>query len=71
MLIVHNSYKSRLFSRRINIAAERVVILKGSGIECHVDRHFIHIKMNKSKNGSKKEKEGMYLSLTSAFGISL
>lgn len=55
---VHNSYKSSLFSRGINIAAERIVSLKESGIECHVDRHLIHIKMNKSKKVPGKEKYG-------------
>ena len=55
---VHNSYKSRLFGREINIADERIVSLKESGIECHVDRHLIHIKMNKSKKAPGKEKYG-------------
>jgi hypothetical protein len=55
---VHNSYKSSLFSREINIAAERIVSLKESGIECHVDQHLIHIKMNTRKKRFGKEKYG-------------
>ena len=55
---VHNSYKTSLFSREINIAAERIVSLKESGIECHIDQHLIHIKMNTSKKKFGKEKYG-------------
>lgn len=55
---VHNSYKSRLFSREINIAAERIVSLKERGIECSIDQHLIYIKMNKSKKKFGKEKYG-------------
>lgn len=57
---VHNSYKSRLFGKypEINIAAERIVKLKESGIECHIDRHLIHIKMNKVGKRLGKENYG-------------
>ena len=57
---VHNSYKSRLFGKNheINIAAERIVKLKESGIECHIDRHLIHIKMNKAEKKLGKDKYG-------------
>lgn len=55
---VHNSYKSSLFSRGINIAAERIISLKESGIECHIDQHLIYIKMDKDKKKFGKEKYG-------------
>lgn len=57
---VHNSYKSRLFGKdhEIHIAAERIVNLKESGIECHLDQHLIHIKMNKGRKKLGKEKYG-------------
>lgn len=55
---VHNSYKSRLFSKGINIAAERIVSLEESGIECHIDQHLIYIKMDKDKKKFGKEKYG-------------
>jgi hypothetical protein len=55
---VHNAYKSLLFAKEheINMAAERIVTLKESGIECHIDQHLIHIKMNKAgkKRGKKQ-----------------
>ena len=40
---VHNSYKSKLFKKEldVNIAAERIVQLKESGIECSIDQHSI------------------------------
>jgi len=43
---VHNSYKSSLFGGRhdINIADERIVELKESGVICSVDQHIISVK---------------------------
>jgi len=57
---VHNSYKSRLrgFGRQINIAAERMVTLKESGIKCSIDQHLISIKLEKSKRKTKKPPYG-------------
>lgn len=57
---VHNSYKSSLFgnNHKISVAAERTVKLKESGIECYIDEHLIHIKMNKDRKKFKKEKYG-------------
>lgn len=57
---VHNSYKSHLFGENsgINIAAERIVKLKESGIECHIDQYLIHIMMNKAGKRLGKEKYG-------------
>ena len=52
---VHNSYKSSLFGRshEINIAAERIVELKESGVVCSVDQYLINVKFDKNK-GKKK-----------------
>ncbi|MCF6151662.1 MAG: hypothetical protein E3K38_05085 [Candidatus Kuenenia stuttgartiensis] len=55
---VHNSYKSKLLDREINIADERIVSLKESGVECSVDQHMIHIKMDKSKKSPGKKVYG-------------
>lgn len=55
---VHNSYKSSLLDREINIADERVVRLKESGVECSIDQHLIHIKMNKRKKPPGKKVYG-------------
>lgn len=58
---VHNSYKSKLFGDKhdINMAAERIVTLKESGIECHIDEHLIYIKMDtKGKKVGKKKYGG-------------
>lgn len=52
---VHNSYKSSLFGdkHKINIADERIVELKESGVICSVDQHIISVKFDKNK-GKKK-----------------
>ena len=57
---VHNSYKSKLFGKKhdINMAAERIVTLKESGVECSIDEHLIHIKINKKGKKIGKEKYG-------------
>ena len=57
---VHNSYKSNLLGKKhgINIAAERLVKLKENGVECHIDRHLIYVKMNKTGRKLGKEKYG-------------
>jgi len=57
---VHNSYKSRLLDgkHQINMAAERIVKLKESGIECHIDQHLIYIKMNDTGKKLGKMKYG-------------
>jgi len=56
---VHNSYKSSLLEvkNKINIAAERIVTLKESGVECHIDQHLIYIK-NRHRKKIGKEKYG-------------
>lgn len=53
---VHNAYKSRILGGKneINIAAERIVKLKESGVECHIDQYLIYIKMGKKKVGAQK-----------------
>ncbi len=55
---VHNSYKSKLFKKEldINMAAERIVRLKESGIECSIDQHTINIRISpKKEKGSKPD----------------
>ena len=55
---VHNSYKSKLFKKEldINMAAERIVQLKESGIECSIDRHTVNIRIGpKKEKGSKPD----------------
>jgi len=57
---VHNSYKSSLFGNKekINIAAERIVRLKESGIDCHIDQHLIYIKVKHTGKKLGKKKYG-------------
>jgi hypothetical protein len=55
---VHNSYKSRVFGDKsgINLAAERIVELKESGIKCSVSQHRIDIQVApEKKKGSKPD----------------
>jgi len=42
---VHNSYKSSLFGKGINIAAERIVKVKEENVECSIDRYLVHIRL--------------------------
>ena len=58
---VHNRYKSRLFKDKITLADERIVTLNESGIECCIDQHLIHIKMNKPVKKIGKKKYGALL----------
>ena len=48
---VHNSYKSKLFKKEldINMTAERIVQLKESGVECAIDQHTINIRIGPKK----------------------
>ena len=55
---VHNSYKSNLFDREINMAAERIVNVKEDNIECHIDNHLIHIRLCDREKKSKGKKYG-------------
>ena len=45
---IHNAYKSKLGKGKykINMADERIVRLEERGIECYLDNHLIHIKLN-------------------------
>ncbi len=56
---VHNSYKSNLLGgkHKVNIAAERIVMLKERGVKCHIDQHLIDIELN---NAGKKIGKGRY-----------
>lgn len=52
---VHNSYKSRLFSKTINIAAERCVSVKEKKIECNIYDRLISLELNvKGKKTGRK-----------------
>jgi len=42
---VHNSYKSSVLGKGINIAAERIVTVKEENVECHIDERVIHIRL--------------------------
>jgi len=53
---VHNSYKSRLFGKGINMAAERIVSVKEENVECSIDGHLIHVRLHDKdrKDGRKR-----------------
>ncbi|MGO8988326.1 MAG: hypothetical protein ACLQGU_03045 [bacterium] len=53
---VHNSYKSTVLGKGINIAAERIVNVKEGNVVCSIDQRLIHIRMrdNDIKAGKKK-----------------
>lgn len=56
---VHNSYKSKIFGRTINMADERIVKVKEGDIKCHINQHLIDIKLiNKDKTAGKKKYGG-------------
>ena len=55
---VHNSYKSSLFNKGINMAAERIVNVKEDNIECHIDNHLIHIRLRDRDRKSKGKRYG-------------
>ena len=59
---VHNSYKSKLFKKEldVNIAAERIVQLKESGIECSIDQHTINICIGTPKEKGAKPDYGNF-----------
>ena len=59
---VHNSYKSRLFSDKLDIAiaAERIVQLKESGIECSISKHTIDIRIEPAKKRGSKPDYGNF-----------
>jgi hypothetical protein len=56
---VHNSYKSNLFGKGINMAAERIVNLKEENVECSIDQNLIHIRvLGKDRKRAKKRYGG-------------
>lgn len=57
---VHNSYKSRMLNHTFNIAAERIITVKERGIECSIDQHLIHLKLNTSNKKIGKKKYGNF-----------
>lgn len=56
---VHNSYKSSVLGKEINIAAERIVNIKEENVECSIDQHLIHIRLlDKDRKRGKKRYGG-------------
>jgi hypothetical protein len=56
---VHNSYKSTVLGKGINIAAERIVNIKEDNVVCSIDQHLIHIKLrDKDRKPGKKRYGG-------------
>ena len=53
---VHNSYKSSVFGKGINMAAERIIKVKEENVECHIDKHLVHIRLidRERKLGKKR-----------------
>ncbi|MCK4467795.1 MAG: hypothetical protein KAU60_05530 [Desulfobacterales bacterium] len=56
------SSKSKLFKKEldINMAAERIVQLKESGIECSIDQHTINIRIGTQKEKGAKPDYGNF-----------
>ena len=59
---VHNSYKSKLFKKEldVNMAAERIVQLKESGVECSIYQHTINIRIGPRKEKGAKPDYGNF-----------
>ena len=57
---VHNMYKSRLFSSKINIADERSVTLEERGIKCSVDQEMVRINWDGNKKKTKHPPYGAF-----------
>jgi hypothetical protein len=56
---VHNSYKSSLFGKGINIAAERIVKVREENVECDIDEYLIHVRLrDKERKRSRKRYGG-------------
>jgi hypothetical protein len=55
---VHNSYKSKLFDKGINMAAERIVNLKEDNVECSIDEYLVHIRLLDKDRKRKGKKYG-------------
>jgi hypothetical protein len=55
---VHNSYKSGLFGKEINIAAERIVNVKEENVDCSIDKHLIHIRLRDKDRKAEGKRYG-------------
>ena len=53
---VHNSYKSTVVGKGINIASERIVKVREDNVVCSIDQHLIHIRLHDEdrKPGEKR-----------------
>ena len=54
-------FGKKMYRKIITLANERIVTLKESGIECCMDQHLIHIKMNKPDKKAGEKKYGAFL----------
>ena len=55
---VHNSYKSSVFGKGINIAAERIVKVKEENVECSIDRYLVNVRLIEEDRKAGKKKYG-------------
>jgi len=55
---VHNSYKSSVFGKGINIAAERIVKVKEENVECSIDRYLVNVRLIDEDRKAGKKKYG-------------
>lgn len=61
---VHNAYKSHLFRGKhdIAVASDRIVRLQENGIECWVDTHLVHVKLQTKRDKTKPPHYGAFAS---------
>jgi hypothetical protein len=55
---VHNSYKSSVLGKGINVAAERIVNVKEENVECSIDQRLIHIRLLDEDRKRAKKRYG-------------
>ncbi len=55
---VHNSYKSSVFGKGINMAAERIVNVIEENIECHINQHLVYIRLCDKDREARKKRYG-------------
>jgi hypothetical protein len=55
---VHNSYKSTVVGKGINISAERIVDVREDNVACSIDQDLIHIKLSEKDRKPGKKRYG-------------
>ena len=55
---VHNSHKSSVLSKGINISAERIVKVREDNVVCSIDQHLIHIRLLDEDRKRAKKRYG-------------